>query len=396
MSIKQGGNTIAGSVGVYPLNERNISNCITEIPQDIKLELNNGTLTLKAGSKVYVPNGAGVFDTVTIANDIVRTGGGQGTGKMLFYKNGTISAREAVAIVSGSTPPSSSLGNYLGWYDTTNNMIKLTSDGGSTWDSGWSFPFCITHDTSGAVFLDQVFNGFGYIGSTVFALPGIKWLSPARRNADGTLKNKENTNTTVLTTDYPYNDNIVLYMDENLLATAGSYVQSENEPSGSYIIWYKPSENILRAKSTGSWIIVNARIVFGKAQTSTSGIVRFSSIQPFHALNYNDTEFIGHQSKPSNKYIDLTPGASGTVYNMPEDGYLCVGALHPDDANWINIGIDVLDSYGNFLFNVGGTYNLNNQTHWFLVPVTKGFKVRIYNNDFTLNRLRFIYANGSV
>ena len=34
-----------------------ITNCITEIPQDIKLELNNGILTLKAGSKVYVPNG---------------------------------------------------------------------------------------------------------------------------------------------------------------------------------------------------------------------------------------------------------------------------------------------------------------------------------------------------
>lgn len=39
------------------INYNNISNCITEIPQDIKLELNNGTLTLKAGSKVYVPNG---------------------------------------------------------------------------------------------------------------------------------------------------------------------------------------------------------------------------------------------------------------------------------------------------------------------------------------------------
>ena len=35
----------------------NVTNCITKIPQDIKLELNNGTLTLKAGSKVYVPNG---------------------------------------------------------------------------------------------------------------------------------------------------------------------------------------------------------------------------------------------------------------------------------------------------------------------------------------------------
>ena len=46
------------------------TNRILEIPQDIKLELNNGTLTLKAGSKVYVPNGPGVFDAVTVANDI--------------------------------------------------------------------------------------------------------------------------------------------------------------------------------------------------------------------------------------------------------------------------------------------------------------------------------------
>ena len=43
------------------------TNCLTEIPQDITLELNNGTLTLKAGSKVYVPNGSGVFDVVTTA-----------------------------------------------------------------------------------------------------------------------------------------------------------------------------------------------------------------------------------------------------------------------------------------------------------------------------------------
>ena len=40
-----------------------ITNCITEIPQDIKLEINNGIITLKAGSKVY--NGNGVLKTTT-------------------------------------------------------------------------------------------------------------------------------------------------------------------------------------------------------------------------------------------------------------------------------------------------------------------------------------------
>ena len=40
---------------ITTLMNTKVSNCITNIPQDIKLELNNGVLTLKAGSKVYVP-----------------------------------------------------------------------------------------------------------------------------------------------------------------------------------------------------------------------------------------------------------------------------------------------------------------------------------------------------
>ena len=34
-----------------------ITNCLLEVPQRIKLELNDGVLTLKAGSQVIVPNG---------------------------------------------------------------------------------------------------------------------------------------------------------------------------------------------------------------------------------------------------------------------------------------------------------------------------------------------------
>ena len=48
------------------VNYDNITNCITEIPQDIKLELNNGTLTLKAGSKVYKLDGT----SITINTDV--------------------------------------------------------------------------------------------------------------------------------------------------------------------------------------------------------------------------------------------------------------------------------------------------------------------------------------
>ena len=70
------------------------TNRILEIPQDIKLELNNGTLTLKAGSKVYVPNGAGVFDVYSFPSDV-------------------------------STTPSGSSGPY-GWYLMVNPNKELT------------------------------------------------------------------------------------------------------------------------------------------------------------------------------------------------------------------------------------------------------------------------------
>ena len=51
-----------------------ITNCITKIPQDIKLELNEGVLTLKAGSKIYYPNGKdesgnNLFTTYIVQSD---------------------------------------------------------------------------------------------------------------------------------------------------------------------------------------------------------------------------------------------------------------------------------------------------------------------------------------
>ena len=70
------------------LNESILTNCLTEIPQDTKLELSNGTLTLKAGSKVYVPNGVGVFNPVTINRDITLTQkwGTPNDKLLIFYK----------------------------------------------------------------------------------------------------------------------------------------------------------------------------------------------------------------------------------------------------------------------------------------------------------------------
>lgn len=180
------------------VNYNHITNCVTEIPQDIQLELNNGTLTLKAGSKVYVPNGAGVFNQLPITIDKTATQTTNDT--RLYFYNGTYIEKFPIAqCFSGSSAPSGY--TYMFWYDTTNNVVKKTSNSGSTWESGWSLPFAICTSTNSAISsIDQVFNGFGYMGSTAFALPGVKALAPNGRNEDGTLKNRTITISSVSTT----------------------------------------------------------------------------------------------------------------------------------------------------------------------------------------------------
>ena len=167
------------------------TNRILEIPQDIKLELNNGTLTLKAGSKIYVPNGPGVFDVYTNSSDISKELRSHANTKCLVYINklNVLTSEPISNCFSGTTAPTSK--RFAFWYDTTNNVIKYTNDYGSTWITyNTCLPLAIVSCDSNnvVVSIDQIFNGFGYIGSTVFALPGVKVQIPNGRNEDGTFK----------------------------------------------------------------------------------------------------------------------------------------------------------------------------------------------------------------
>ena len=177
----------------------NAANIIAKIPQDINLTLSSGTLTLKAGSKVYVPNGNGVFDTVTTTQDLSMTI--TNNGRHLIYKNpgNYINYQAITTSVSGTTDSLSGTPWHL-WYDTTNNVINRYGANGTTAMPGQSLPIAVVTVSGGAISsIDQVFNGFGYIGSTVFALPGIKALAPNGRNSDGTLKNELRTTNVVST-----------------------------------------------------------------------------------------------------------------------------------------------------------------------------------------------------
>lgn len=384
MSIRVGGNVIGGNIGTDLLatktdlnlsNSTAITNCITQIPQDIKLELNDGTLTLKAGSKVYVPNGTGVFNTVTIASDL-STSSGTGSYKYFVfydYSANRIATRRIDLCSSGTSDPSTTNTAY---YNTSTNIITQHNTDSTTWQS--SFPLAI-YSANGSVItsIDQVFNGFGYIGSTVFALPGVKGLIPNGRNADGTLKNIEFTVGRVLT------------RTRDLTGTNAPLVLNANDFANFAVADYNEELN-LNISSTG---VNTGRAIVGTWSATNGVIASFTPKTTFHALDYNDSSTISGWSMPSSRYIGLTLGASGATYTAPANGWFGIRAVATSTTNigrleFRNNTVS-LDCYG--IQVVSSTANTTMRA---FVPVKKGDVVSLWYANVSSSIFGFIYAEG--
>lgn len=268
------------------LDYDNITNCITEIPQDIKLDLTGGTLTLKAGSIVYVPNGAGVFNKRTATKNVTTQNlSSYPNGQYLVFDNGDFSGTSLrcnliSACYSGTTAPATG----AVWYDTTNNKIMVGS--GSTWSGNRTLPLGVITISNGTISsIDQVFNGFGYIGSTMFTLPGVKGLIPNGRNEDGTLKNTTINCTSVqtVTLTAAYSATLVTYNNGRLGAWGD--------------IQYDPVKNITYNNSTPK---ANVAMI-GKCAFGEGGrVTLFEPNQPFHAVDYSDFETLSDTVETNN------------------------------------------------------------------------------------------------
>ena len=335
------------------INYNNISNSITQIPQDIKLELNNGTLTLKAGSKVYVPNGSGVFNAVTTTADASTTRTDSQDCIVWRYPSGGLGIFPAQLFYSGATAPTQY--QFMFWYDTTNNLCKYTSNYGSTWISGMSFPIGVV-ETDGTKIsaIKQVFNGLGYVGSTVFALPGVKGLIPNGRNADGSLKSNVLNITSVKTYTITATTIKAIRITSSGLFGYQGYIVSDTKPSVYFNMWYNPVENIMYDTGGGTLSVLNAT-VGGSVEYDGTRITSFVPKTVFHAVDYN--EFNEHRivdfQKPTSsnnytwyrKYSDgwvVQGGVVNTTVNSPNTITLPVKMA---DANYTPIGL--MQSTGN-------------------------------------------------
>lgn len=271
------------------VNYDNITNCITSIPQDIKLELNNGTLTLKAGSKVYALDGS----SYTIPSDVT-----------ISYSNTTAHSSWILVKENGEM--------FDIWTTESASSISIGSKWVTFRETNCYLPICLaTHNADGTTktgwkSIDQVFNGFGYIGSTVFALPGVKGLIPNGRNADGTLKNIEFTTTSVLTQTIPAEwGNPTFFAVDNYGFSAYAQYSEDGFVNGfGNQMWYDSRENLLKA--TGDNLVnidVIKRVYFLRINHDSGRITSFAPKTVFRALDYAD----------KNIPVLPIPATSGTV-----------------------------------------------------------------------------------
>lgn len=261
------------------LTHRNITNCLLEVPQDIKLELVDGVLTLKAGSKVYIPNGLGennnkIFDEFILDRDFTFPMA-NANGTYFVFINKNFISRLSNTNYSGDTQPTTS-STYSVWYDTANNLVKTSNDGGLTWsNNSWSLPLCITTVTQANVAfnsINQVFNGFGYIGSTIFALPGVKGLIPNGRNKDKSLHNLEFTTNNILIETRNITGSGTLVLNANTFSNY-AYLQYDKEKNHNMDF----NNIIVYLLNVGSW------------DTDSNGVITsFTPKTPFHAVDFND------------------------------------------------------------------------------------------------------------
>ena len=377
------GNKTLEELNIQPadtsLTTSQITNCITKIPQDIKLELTDGTLILKAGSKVYVPNGfedngmTPKFDEVTTSSDHIHNYGTAHTkGLLLLNLTGsTINGIEVFPhsfLFSGTSQPS---GNLYIWYNTNNNIIKNYTNEVAT-NATISFPIAEFTGNGSQITSIKVFNGFGYIGSTIFALPGVEGLIPKGRNADGSLNNTKFTTTNVSIKTFTETADVIFTVYTPTGIPTATAVRN---------YYYNEDENYNYFDGNKS----SLHFIYARGSFENGRITSFNPNTTFQMVNRNDTEWASTQGKPSNRYIDLTLGASGSTYTAPANGWITVVIGSSTQTN-IHVNVD-----GPNLLSVNEGSEAISRGNF--VPVKKGDLVSIYYAG-TPDIFRFIYDEG--
>ena len=251
------------------LNYNNITNCITAIPQDIKLELNADTLTLKAGSKMYDAKQNSITLNSDVSYNMVYNSKVPCYG---FVRKGT----NEIYIISLGDPN----------LTFSENTVMYNSE--ELW-----LPFgLVTRDVAGKSTIDQIFNGFGYIGSYRYGI-NVEGKAANGNNPDGSINNltyKIDGVNGMLDIDRGVHKYILLH--KNALISAYSWYEQEERPNfveNRDQYWYNPKtrETFYYRSATNNGI--RPAVLVGEYDIDTNGkIYNFKTKSTFQAADYQD------------------------------------------------------------------------------------------------------------
>lgn len=410
------------------------TNCLTEIPDKIKYTLNNGTITLKAGSVIIVPfrteaptlaigdflEGASnnnnfkiidiqyknnqLFYWCEVQNDIVDTQPGYTTfvKRKLYISISTNHITTYANEGSGNNPSPS--GNLM-YYRTDTNIIENYSNGSLT-NNIISFPILQSINNVEYLYgtILQAFNGMGSIGGIHWIDKGVKGLIPYYRNEDNSLKSINFTQTELtLSTNRSGQNSLVQqpflgqYQEDTgcivpyqMLAN-NYYYESDVQPSitNQYAVWYDTYNNIYKTtNNTGATWIEAKDIKLGYGVID-SGVIKSSYNTPFQAFNRNNIFDLTGLSFPSSRVLKLSNGGQNSTYTAPANGFVHFRmAITPNTEGYISIQTDTMgiNSYAPKSYH---------PEIWLPVRKNEEFKINYTTGMTTTDILEFIYAEGT-
>ena len=290
--------------------QNKISNCLTTLPQDINLQLSaDGTLTLKAGSKVYRGNGA----VVNITQDISMTYPSSATILVCASASGnSLQGRPIENCGAGTSDPQNANSIY---FDTAAKVVRFYPSSGVS--SEVSLPIAICTANGKISSIDQVFNGFGYIGTILFAVPGISCLVPNGRETDGSLKNTQVNVTSLRTLSFSSAKETVFGLTATSLYEVSNAVYNSIDNKH-----YSQSGNYLGFANCGTL-----------STNETGQITRLTAGYPFHALDYNYFEEV---LSGMDYVVDSYTDASGNWYRVYKSGWVEQGGIVSASQSSVN------------------------------------------------------------
>ena len=383
--------TLAGYGITDGLSTSQITNCITKIPQDIKLELNDGTLTLKAGSSGYKCDGN--FTKHTTSEDLSRKPAVSAQLFMYIDENNNFAEYFVDRFFSGDSAPTVSSSTAF-WYDTTTKKMKKTLDTGGSWsESNISLPMAlVTCDaTQGITSIDQVFNGFGYIGNSWYRLPGVKSLYSDGFNNDGSYKSIDTVSAKVDVYTATSDRSGQLVIQPDAIISGKVYEINSRKDNLGVGNYYVIDENKHFFYDGSVWTPFNRAIVGNATYDSTGRIISHNVKPCFQAVDRSDTEWASTAGKPSDRYVDLTLSASGSSYNAISNGWF---SLWQKDST-TSVGKITIRRLSD-KFGVGTENSITGYTN-LILPVQKGEIVAVYYSSITSTdfQFRFIYDEGT-